>query len=294
MAIYLGWPLFTWLYWKAGLLFDFNQVGMQATGLLSLLLFILLACFLILLFFYHLQEWLAENLGFRLLFLVATMCMHTLLYHIEAKVGPCNVVVLSLLTANLLFFACLVATWMAMAVKRAAELVPLCAVMVLSDLFSIVAGPTKIFAEEIKTYYSCGMRGQTPIIDFFLVKIALPGQITLIPLFGISDWIIVTFLSATVVKFNFNDNLFRGHTGELYRHKRLKIYLPIAAAGLIFSVLMAQLAHIFLPALPIIVAFFLAFMLLKQPEIRQLQKKDWLLLAVFSTLMLGLLVAVGL
>ncbi len=262
---------------------------MQAMALFSLLFFVLLACLCILLFLNDLQEWLAENLRYRLLLLLATVALHTILYYLETIIGPCHVLLLSLLTANLIFFACLLASWMTMPVQRAAELIPLCAVMVCSDLFSVLAGPTKGFAEKIDVYYSCGMQGPAPLIDFFLVKVAVPGLATLMPVFGVSDVIIVAFLSATVTKLNFNDNLFPNHTGQLYRKKRLALYLPVGALGLIVSVLLARLAHISLPALPLVVGFFLLYMFVKKPESRQLQKKEWQLLAGFSVFMLGLL-----
>jgi len=289
LAIYLGWPLLTWLVWKVGWLVDINPVAIQAMAIFFLLFFILLASMAILLFLNDLQQWLADNLAHRLGLLLASMALHAGLYRLEAYVGPCQVVLLALLTANLLFFACLLGSWMTMAVKRAAELIPLCAVMVCSDLFSVLAGPTKGFAEEIEVYYSCGMQGQTPLIDFFLVKIAVPGLANLLPVFGVSDWIIIAFLSATMTKFNFNDNLFKGHTGELFRQKQLAIYLPIAALGLIISVLLAQLAHVALPALPMVVGCFLFYLLVTQPEARELQKREWQLLFGFSILMLGLL-----
>lgn len=279
LAFYLLWPLMTFVFWLPGLFVDFGSATMSLRSMVSLVSFLLLASCLALLFLYCLQGWLAKKLGIRLLFLAGAILAHVFLYHLHQNLAFTHIWVESLVTANLLFISCLLATWMAMVIQRPAELVPLCAVMALVDLFSVLAGPTKNFAQEIDTYYSGGMEGTVPLVDYILVKFAMPGMEALVPVFGVSDWIFVVFFSAVVMKFGFNDNVFKSHIGAAYRRRKVVLYLPIAAVGLLVAVLMAQFTKISLPALPVMVSFFLAFMGLKYPYIRQLQKKEWQLLA---------------
>jgi len=59
------------------------------------------------------------------------------------------------------------------------------------------------------------MLGAPPFVDYLLVKIAMPGFEALMPVFGISDWIIIAFLSAATCKFNMNDNLIGKSISEI-------------------------------------------------------------------------------
>ncbi len=132
------------------------------------------------------------------------------------------------------------------------------------------------------------MKGDVPIGDFLLIKIAVPGLDELMPVFGIADWIIIAFFAAAVVKFEMNDNLVGHSLNTMVKEKRLSIYLPVASAGLFFAVFSAQYFNIFLPALPVISLFFLSYILVKYPLARNLAKKDWILLFSFSGCMIGI------
>lgn len=46
-----------------------------------------------------------------------------------------------------------------------------------------------------------------PLADILVLKISVPGQENLLPVFGVADWIIVAFRAASVAKFNLNDNI---------------------------------------------------------------------------------------
>jgi hypothetical protein len=100
-------------------------------------------------------------------------------------------------------------------VKRPAEIIPLGVVAALADLFSMLSGPTKHMAEEISTYYVSGMEGIPPFVDSLLIKIPLLGAGTLVPLFGVSDWIIVVFLTAAANKFELN--IILDYAGEMQK-----------------------------------------------------------------------------
>ncbi|MCG8632368.1 MAG: hypothetical protein MI863_00990 [Desulfobacterales bacterium] len=189
------------------------------------------------------------------------------------------------LTANLLFFACVLGNWMTWPLKRPAEIVPLCLVVALADLFSVAAGPTKHLAEDLSAFYEGGMAGMPPLVDFLLVKTVVPGREVLMPLFGISDWIIVVFLSSAAAKFNMDDNIWVRGDGRIIRG----LFFPVGCAGLAVSIAAAWLAGLFIPALPFVVAAFLAVMMGRYPEMRRLTKAEFLPMAVVSGILIVLM-----
>lgn len=213
------------------------------------------------------------------------------LYIVVRQTGNKSVVLFIIASANLIVFANLVGTWIVTPLKRSAELVLLCVVMSLVDIFSVFSGPTKWIAGSIKQYYAGGMKGEVPVGEFFLVKIVVPGFGGLVPVFGIADWIIVTFFSAAVVKFGMNDNLVGQSLERMVKDKRLSVYFPMASLGLIVAVLLAQAFDLFLPALPVIVLVFLAYVFIKYPDVRKLTRKDWTLILSFAGVM-GLFVII--
>jgi len=178
-------------------------------------------------------------------------------------------------TANLIVFANLVGSWMAFPLKRATELVPVCLVMVLADLFSVMGGPTQKIIERLQEYYAGGMAGPVPAAEFILVKIAVPGADRLVSIFGLADWIMVVFLAAAAAKFNMNDNL-AGPGAAGKGSWRPIVYMPVSGMGLLTAVLLAHQLGLFLPALPFIVLFFMSYILVRYPEARRLSRSDWL------------------
>ena len=160
-------------------------------------------------------------------------------------------------TANLLLLAMVVGSWMTTALSRPAELVPVCLVMSLVDIFSVSRGPSRFIAGRIEEFYLKGREGLPPVGDFLLIKMTLPGGTAAFPVFGVSDWIIVAFLAL--------------------------------AAALLLAVLLAQFTGVFLPALPFISVLFLAFLFVRYPASRQLLRTDWMLVLTAFGVMAALM-----
>ena len=170
---------------------------------------------------------------------------------------------------------------MAVVVKRPTEIVPLGVVAALADLFSLFSGPTKHMTKTISAYYESGMAGKTPFVDYLLIKIPLPYADTLVPLFGVSDWIIVVFLTAAANKFDLNDNII----GKKIQASTLLCF-PVASMGLFLAIVAARVSGIFIPALPFVVVLYLFFMTMKYAEMRKLTKTELIPLALFSATMI--------
>jgi hypothetical protein len=178
-------------------------------------------------------------------------------------------------TANLLVFAGLIGTWMAVYVQRPSELVPLGVVVMLADGFSVQKGPSQGIITTLSAYYEAGMPGPPPAVDFLLMKIVIPGVGHTVPIFGVSDWIIIVFFSAAAAKFGLNDNLVGKGLSEMIVERRPALYLPISAMGLYVAVLAAGLLNVFLPALPFVVLFFLLHAMVRLPDLRSLNRFEW-------------------
>lgn len=290
LSLYVIWGIVSFTIFNVGKVFIRGGAVLDVLIPLTIILFIFLASFLTSVFIVYVNDFLDDNPALRLFLLIITIAIGVTVYYLVTGVGLKNNAVYCMSTANLIVFSCLVATWMTTPVKRPAELVPLCGVVTCADLFSVFAGPSKQFAESVGGYYEKGMQGPPPLVDFFLVKVALPGIDTLMPVFGISDWIIVAFLSAAVTKFGMNDNLAGESAHTMKGRKRISFYFPVASAGLIASVILARVGNLFLPALPFVILFFLAYMLIKYPNVRKLEKKEWVLLVGFSSVMILLLI----
>jgi hypothetical protein len=196
-----------------------------------------------------------------------------------------------LASANLIVFALLIGNYLPSALKRPSELVPVCIVMSVADLFSVFAGPSKRIAASVETYYLGGQVGPVPWSDFLLVKIAVPGIEHTLPVFGVADVIILSFLTAAAGKFKISDNLAGPGIEEMRVSKRPAPYLPVAALGLACAVLAAQFLNVFLPALPVMGLFFLAFTLPRYPRMRQLQRTEWVAVIVGCAVFFGLTAA---
>ncbi|MDD9302948.1 MAG: hypothetical protein HUK40_11670 [Desulfobacter sp.] len=197
--------------------------------------------------------------------------------------GERSNVLTCVLTLNLVLFASVLGSWLAVSLKRPAELVPVCVVVSLADLFSVFAGPTRNFAENISGYYEGGMKGIPPLVDFFLLKMPLPGSDLFLPVFGVSDWVVIVFLCACAEKFKMNDSLV-GKQGRLY--------FPIACLGLCLSIFSAWWGNLFLPALPFISLGFAGVMAVRYPEMRKLTKAEIRPMLGFSALLIGLIIMV--
>ncbi len=133
------------------------------------------------------------------------------------------------------------------------------------------------------------MEGPAPIGEFLLVKIAVPGFTLPVPVFGVADWVIVAFLVSASMKFNMNDNLAGPGLTAMAEQQKPRLFFPVSALGLLLAVLLAQGLGLPLPALPIVAAVFLAFILIRYPASRHLAGSDWYILLGASGLLAGLI-----
>lgn len=192
-------------------------------------------------------------------------------------------------TANLFVFASLLGAWLVKPVKRAPELIVLCVVLALSDLFSVLSGPSRAIVKAVKKYYEGGAQGPAPPGDFLLIKIPVPGSPALQPIFGVSDWIVIVFLSAAAYKLGINDNLAGQGLPDMDKARGPGVYIPAAGVGLLTAMAAAHLLGLFIPALPLVALCYASYILFMDAAARQLKKHDWLLIAGFSAAMAGLL-----
>ena len=151
----------------------------------------------------------------------------------------------------LLLVATLVGAALARYVQRLWELVPICIMMTLADFSSWLFGPTAGFTQQIEQYY-LHPEGAPPLIDMVLIKLAFPGAAGLVPVFGISDWIMVVFFAIVASRFSINDNLLGRAGKDLVRQGALGRYLPVSLVALFGALQLAQLTGLFIPALPVI------------------------------------------
>lgn len=211
------------------------------------------------------EPYLQPSTPLRLFFLGFCALLFGISYAGVAVWGLRSNVVASLHVANLLFFACVLGHWLAVPLKRPAELIPVCLVMSLVDLYSVFKGPSKQLTNALAAHYSSGQPGLPPIVDFILIKLPEPGQKTLMPAFGVVDWVVIVMLSAAAAKFGIQDNVL----------SRLKgVYFPLAGVGLIVTVVAARELGIYLPVLPVIACCFLAGAAWQSSEVLRLTRNE--------------------
>jgi hypothetical protein len=128
------------------------------------------------------------------------------------------------------------------------------------------------------------MEGPVPFVDFFLVKFPQPGHDLFMPVFGISDWVIVVLLSAAAARFKLNDNILDGLGHRSFRH----LFFPVAGLGLALAIASAWLLNCYLPGLPFVSFFFLGVMGIKYRQIRQLTRSEIRPTAIIFLLIIGL------
>ena len=211
-----------------------------------------------------------------------------ILYLLAGPAGIQSNLITVLSTATLVQLACVIGHWLVTALKRPSEFIPIGMAVALSDMFSVFAGPTRHFAENISEYYRDGMTGPTPLVDFFLVKMPLPGNDLFMPVFGITDWVVIAILSAGALKFNMDDNLLSFSRPEKLT-TAARPFFPAAGAGLILSIVAARSMGLYLPALPFIVIAFLAVMAVKYPEILKLGREEVRAMVFVGLLIIGLM-----
>lgn len=278
-------PIFylSWILFSLGLNWAGHWIPFSVSGVASYLFMftaLLLLSGLTGLYRQQIEPQLQQSQLLRIGGLFAGLLLSAGIYILVAKLALRSDLISAFHTANLLFLACLLGHWLVIPLKRPAELVPLCLVMSLVDIYSVFKGPTKSLTNDLSNYYSSGQSGAPPFIDYILVKFPMPGQAGLQPVFGISDWILIAMLSAAAAKFGMSDNLFG---------RRSLPYLSVAVIGLIISIMLAREANLYLPALPLVALFFLSMMAFRHPEIRQLTRNELRPLGLIFILFAGLL-----
>ena len=151
----------------------------------------------------------------------------------------------------LMLTATLIGAALARYVYRLWEIIPIGVAMTLADLASWMFGPTASFTKQLQQYYQTPV-GPPPFIDMVLIKLAVPGSDRLVPIFGLSDWIMVVFFVVVATRFAINDNLIGAPGETLARQKKFGRYLPVSVVALFLAISLAQISGIFIPALPLI------------------------------------------
>ncbi|WP_321414895.1 hypothetical protein [uncultured Desulfobacter sp.] len=238
----------------------------------------------------RIEPTIATHTARRLIWIGTLTVFFTILYLLVSQAEMKNNIITALSTATLVLLACVAGHWLVIPLKRPSELIPIGMAVALSDIFSVFSGPTRNFAEDISNYYREGIAGPAPLVDFFLVKMPMPGNDYFMPVFGIADWVVLALLSAGALRFNLNDNLF-SLAGSTQRQDKSQAFFPVAAIGLIFSIVAARSMNLYLPALPFIVIVFLGTMAVKYPAVRKLGPEEIRAMIFVGTLM-GLLMVV--
>ncbi len=226
----------------------------------------------------------------RLFWISVLTLIFILLYLPVGQAGLKSNTITALSTATLVLLACVAGHWLVIPLKRPSEFIPIGMALALSDIFSVFSGPTRNFAEDISDYYGKGMAGPVPLVDFFLVKMPIPGNDYFMPVFGITDWVVVALLSAGALRFSMNDNIF-SLAGSKPAPNRSPAFFPVAGIGLILSIVAARSIHLYLPALPFIVIVFLGTMAAKYPAVRKLGSEE-IRAMIFVSALMGVLMAV--
>ncbi len=277
LIFYVVWVGISLIFYRAGVWLSNGPTGMAYVFILIMLLAL---SFLSRRYRRRVEPYLIQNHLLRIFLLVFFVLLFAAVYAANAFLGLGSILISSIHTANLLFFACVAGHWLTLPLKRPAELLPLCLVMSMVDIFSVFKGPTKALTHTIAAHYSGGQAGHPPMVDFILVKFPLPGMPMLMPVFGVVDWILIVMLSGAAVNFDMNDNLL-GRPG--------KLYFPAAAAGLVITLLAARGLGVYLPALPMIAVCFLGVMAYRSPEILRLSRNERPALILAGVMACGIL-----
>jgi hypothetical protein len=190
-------------------------------------------------------------------------------------------------TVCLLFAGGLLGAWLSEGINKPAELIPVCIITSLADLVSILHGPTGKIAAEVEAYYHSGMESARPLADSFLIKIPALTSQTMLPLFGVTDWILVIFLTAAAHKTGLNDNL-AGIIKHYFTNKcTTHISFPLSFAGLLCAIITAHFSGIFIPGMAFISTIFLSVILFQNNKDWQLTKYEIRLTFIFSIIIIS-------
>ncbi len=214
---------------------------------------------------------------------VMTAASGTVLVYFPLETPSMAFAVNALHSGHLLIAGLWTARWMTRILEHPRDLIPLGTVMAAADLFSVFAGPGKDLAGTISRWYAGGKQGPVPAVEILLVKMPVPGAWDLMPVFGVSDWIIMVFLTAAARRFHLND--------RIRLPVRRTAGVPAAVAGCLLAVTAAWVRNIVLPALPCILICWSMVTGLRHPGIFRPTRREWRLclygaLSVLAVLLL--------
>ncbi len=280
---YIAWCLLQALIYGAGFMFPPAETMSCILIPAAVIVNILFACQLTLAHLVYVEPVLARRPVFRSLLIIVCLALGTgLLFWAQGRGSTFFIQTLS--TANLLVLACLTGPWLTVSLKRPSEIVLLAALVLAIDGISVLAGPTRTISTVLKPFYKGGMKGPVPLSDALIVKAAVPGLPQAIPVFGVSDWIMLVFFAAACARFNIRDNLLGPGLDKLVRRKQPgRPFLPITGAGLIAAVVTAQILGLFLPALPFMALALILYLTICFPETRHMKLREWIIAAALVT-----------
>lgn len=177
-------------------------------------------------------------------------------------------------TTALIITSCLFGSYLSQAIKRLPELIPVCSVAFMVDIYSVFKGPSKEIALQIGKFYGDGAKGRVPFADILLLKIPNPSVEYLIPVFGVSDWIFIVFLSSVMLKFKISDSIIGKDLKDVVDFPKVQLYFPLVSFGLLVSILTAYLLNSFVPALPIILIIVLPWLIFNNRTLFKMRRNE--------------------
>lgn len=220
------------------------------------------------------RDSLCKNNGSRRKLLVVLIIVRILLFKIENIDSFAGILAGIAGTTTLIIFASLLGAYLSQAIKRPAELIPVCCVAFTVDLYSVVQGPSKDIALKIGEFYSSGAEGALPYVDIILLKIPNLAVNYLTPIFGVSDWIFIVFFTSTLFKFSISDSVAGSDITTTVETDTCKFYFPLVSIALLTSIFIAYRAHIFVPALPVIILITLPWVIITHPSLMKMKASD--------------------
>ena len=145
-VLYCLWVIISLLVLYLGTVIPYSRIPTNITVPVSTVSFIILASFITAGFMVYQERRLRDTTSLLYFSLVSTVVIAAGLFLYVRVTGKTNNLIFIIGTANLLVFANLLGTWIVNPLKRPAELAPVCVVMSLTDLFSVLGGPTQQIA----------------------------------------------------------------------------------------------------------------------------------------------------
>ncbi len=180
-----------------------------------------------------------------------------------------SVWVAALKSAFLLLCGTLVGVVLARYIKTLRDALWICVAMSGADFFSWLSGPTAEFTQQITAYYQAP-QGMPPLIDMVLIKMAFPGTARLVPVIGVSDWVMVAFFTCVARQFQHQRRL-TGHSAGNFDTAGhwLGHYFPIPVVALYGIILLAQSSNLFIPVLPLLAVIMIGWYLFDHFRLRR-------------------------